>query len=194
MGFDYLRDGFLALVISTPVLFFVALGVLYAASLSGKYVELPNGVRYNPGAAAGLAAVAAIGGVVLTYVVWNLWRGYRSVLRDKLPAYGLVFFLIGYAAFFSFIPAATAGNIELTLAALITGVALIFLGYVLAFILAAYQLYKQTGESLFLAATILYALFFIGLVTAYIGHILMYLGAGRAAERRSTPAAPPPPS
>lgn len=46
--------------------------------------------------------------------------------------------------------------------------ALIFVGYVLAFIIPACRFYTLMEDGIFLAAVILYALLFLGLVTVYI--------------------------
>ncbi|MCX8135717.1 DUF973 family protein [Pyrobaculum aerophilum] len=186
-----LRRGFLGLIVGVPILFFTALALFYAASLSNYYEELPTGARHNPAATMALAITAIIGGVLLAYVSWMFWRGYQAALGDKAAAIGALVLLLGYVVFFLFLPAILAGNVGGVLAAFIIGVALTFVGYVLAFIIPAYRFYTLTKDGIFLTAVILYALFFLGLVTVYIAWILMYVGLGRIEERRASESAGP---
>ncbi|RFA95965.1 hypothetical protein [Pyrobaculum aerophilum] len=186
-----LRRGFLGLIIGAPILFFMALGLLYAANLTNYYEELPTGVRYNPAAMMAMAIIAIIGGALLTYVSWTFWRGYYVALKDRVAAVGALVLLLGYIVFFLFLPAAMAGNIGGVLAAVMVGIALIFVGYVLAFIIPAYRFYALTKDGVFLVAVILYALFFLFLITVYIAWILMYVGLSRIGERRASESAGP---
>ena len=120
---------------------------------------------------------------------------------------GLVLWIVGALLFIAFLATALPtlppggrhhGGVFamfiLPLTVIVLGLIFAVLGSVLAYVVGAFKLNDRYKDSLFLAAGILYiidlVLTFVGLpaVLQFVGHILMYVALGRAAEGVKTQA------
>ena len=124
---------------------------------------------------------------------------------------GLVIAIIGALALIAFVASAMSafppggpppgGDVVamfiLPLGMVLLGLVLVFVGNILVYIIGAFKLNDRYKDSLFLAAGILYiidlVLALLGLVglLQFVGHIIMYVALGKAAEKLTTSAPSP---
>ncbi len=110
-----------------------------------RYLVMPDGVRYSADAPAGLAAVVGVGGVVLTRhgICGGGIRQRREARRRPTAS-------SSSSWRYSSAPYQRRGRRPWTRPNRVYDRPSPHLDHVLAFILAAYRLYMQTGEGLFL--------------------------------------------